>query len=300
MATQEAEEATISLDAGPRSESFTSTLESRFMYPDNIDMHDELPLGSKLSIVVPVFNEGLAIRRNLGLLLDEVSAYFQQFEIIVVSDGSTDQTNLSLMSFGHPDVRPLLIEKNSGKGNAVRAGFHAASGDFILFIDGGMEIHPKEIRIFIGLMKLYECDIVVGSKRHPQSRVAYPWYRRFLSFCFQKLVRVLFDIDVTDTQVGIKLFRREVIQAVLPQLRIDRYGFDLELLCLAKKHGFGKILEAPIEMNYFLKNKKNTVREILHVLRVGSSLTLDTLKLYFRIRAIKSQEKDDNSFRQAI
>lgn len=257
-------------------------------------------MGAKLSIVVPVFNEGPAIRRNLGLLLDEVSKYFKEFEVIVVSDGSTDQTNLNLISFGHPDVRPLILDKNSGKGNAVRAGFQAASGDMVLFIDGGMEIHPKEIRIFIGLMNLYECDIVVGSKRHPQSKVAYPWYRRILSFCFQKFVRALFEIDVTDTQVGIKLFRREVVEAVLPHLRIDRYGFDLEILCLAKRYGFEKILEAPIEMNYFLQNKKSTFREILHVLRVGASLILDTLKLYHRVRALKVQDTSKESFRQAI
>src|ERR1035437_8903719 len=150
---------------------------------------------SKLSIIVPVFNEANRLAKNLDLLLKEVEAYFPSFEIIVVDDGSTDGTNNKLVSLSHPELKPILVGKNSGKGNAVRAGFQKATGDYILFIDGGMEIHPREIRIFVGLMSLYECDIVIGSKRHPQSKVKYPWYRKFLSWTFQLLVRALFHID---------------------------------------------------------------------------------------------------------
>ena len=245
--------------------------------------------GSKLSIIVPIFNEATQIRRNLDLLLEQVAEYFPRFEVIAVSDGSTDGTNLKLLSFRHPDIKPLILASNSGKGGAVRAGFQAASGDYVLFIDGGMEIHPKEIRIFMGLMDLYECDIVIGSKRHPQSKVHYPWYRKFLSSLFQRLVRALFQVDVTDTQVGIKLFRREVIDAILPQLQIDRYGFDLELLSLAKLHGFGYMLEAPIQIDYFEKNQKALWREVFHVLRISFSLLQDTLRLYQRLQKLKSQ-----------
>lgn len=245
---------------------------------------------AKLSIIVPVFNEAGDIIQNLDKLLAEVDGYFPAFEIIVVSDGSTDGTDTQLYSFRHPDLKPIVIEKNSGKGNAVRAGFQQAKGDYVLFIDGGMEIHPREIRIFVGLMALYDVDIVIGSKRHPQSSVAYPWYRRFLSWMFQLLVRQLFDIDVTDTQVGIKLFRREAIEAIMPYLEIDRYGFDLELLSLAKRLGYGRMLEAPIRLDYFGGSDRPVVRDLLHVLRVGLSLLGDTWKLYRRLRKISKVE----------
>ena len=244
---------------------------------------------SKLSVIVPVFNESANIAENLDLLINEIEEFFPNFEIIVVSDGSNDGTNLKLFSFRHPTVKPMLIEKNTGKGNTVRAGFQAATGDYILFIDGGMEIHPKEIRIFAGLIALYEADMVIGSKRHPQSRVEYPWYRRSLSWLFQILVRGLFHIDVTDTQVGIKLFRREVITAILPHLEINRYGFDLEILSLAQIYGFTNILEAPIRMDYFSKNRRFVGTELIHVARVGFSLLFDTLKLYFKIRRLRSE-----------
>lgn len=259
---------------------------------DNIDMKNRAKdlKNSKLSIVVPVFNEARDLTKNLDALLEEVEGYFPTFEIIVVSDGSTDETNLKLVSFRHPDVKPIISSKNGGKGNAVRKGFELAKGDYILFIDGGMEIHPKEIRVFMGLMDLYDADIVIGSKRHPQSKVYYPWFRKLLSWFFQIFVRKLFDIDVTDTQVGIKLFRRPVIDAIFSHLEIDRYGFDLELLSLAKMYGFDKVLEAPIRMDYFLKNRRFIGRELLHVLHVGFSLVRDTLQLHRRLQKLKKEQ----------
>ncbi len=139
----------------------------------------------------------------------------------------------------------------------------------------------------MGLMYLYEADIVIGSKRHPQSNVQYPLHRRVLSWFFQRLVHFLFQVDVTDTQVGIKLFRKEVVDAILPNLEINRYGFDLEMLSLAKLKGYSKVLEAPIRMDYFGKNDRMLIRELFHVARVSFSLLKDTLQLYLRLRHLR-------------
>jgi glycosyltransferase involved in cell wall biosynthesis len=248
---------------------------------------------SFLSIIVPVFNEEHKIIDNLDLLIGEIEEYFTKFEILVVSDGSTDETNLRVFSFRHPDVKLIVVEKNKGKGHAVRTGFSRAKGDFILFIDGGMELHPREIKIFVGLMSLYEADIVIGSKRHPQSDVEYPWYRKFLSYIYQVLVRFLFSVDVTDTQVGIKLFRREVIDAILPNLRIDRYGFDLEILSLAKIYGYGKMLEAPVRLDYFGQGKRFLLKDLAHVFRIGLNLLGDTWNLYRRLSRIRKQGENN-------
>jgi glycosyltransferase involved in cell wall biosynthesis len=244
-----------------------------------------------LSVVVPVFNEVKHITRNLERLINEIQRESEHFEIIVVSDGSTDGTVQQLKDLQHPHCQVIVLERNQGKGAAIRAGFQRARGELLLFIDGGMEIHPKEIHVFMGLMELYNADVVLGSKRHPQSLIFYPWYRSVLSFVFQKLVHFLFDVDVTDTQVGLKLFRRQVIDDILPHLEVNRYGFDLEMLSLAKMHGHGRMLEAPIQMEYFDTNQRPLLRELIHVVRVGLSLLQETLRLHRRLKAIKVKAK---------
>lgn len=241
---------------------------------------------SYITVVVPVFNEVDKIIENLDLLIEEIESQFKEFEVIAVSDGSTDGTNFKLANFKDPNLRFKIISQNSGKGKAVREGFKEARGDFVFFIDGGMELHPKELRIFLGLMSLYDADIVIGSKRHPQSQVYYPWYRRFLSYCFQQMVKVLFRIDVSDSQVGLKLFKRQVLLDILPYLEINRYGFDLEILSLARLMGHKNILEAPIRLDYFVKSRP-AIPDMLHVLKLGFSLLADTLQLYFKLRRIR-------------
>lgn len=252
-------------------------------------MQVSAPRGQSVTVIVPVFNEVRHIVENLDLLISEIEDHFESFEILIVSDGSNDGTNFRLFQFKYPGVRLILKPENQGKGAAVRRGFSEAQGDFIFFIDGGMELHPKQLKVFMERMRLAQADIVIGSKRHPQSKVFYPWYRRVLSWCYQRLVHILFRIDLTDTQVGMKLFRREVIRAILPDLRNDRYGFDLELLSLAQLRGYGRILEAPIELNYFEKNRRFILAELAHVFRVGLSLVLETLELHRRLRRLRSR-----------
>jgi dolichol-phosphate mannosyltransferase len=244
-----------------------------------------------LSVIVPVYNEGERIVSNLDLLLSEVEPHFKRFEVLVISDGSTDSTNSRLKSLADPRIKVTTLESNRGKGFAVRRGFQEAKGDYVLFIDGGMELHPKEIRIFIGLMDLYEADVVIGSKRHPQSNVDYPRIRRLLSSIYQEVIFRLFRLDVTDTQVGLKLFRGEVIRKVLPHLEVDRYGFDLELLALARHFGFKKMLEAPITLDYFSRNTRGKIEELVHVFRVGLLVLSDTWRVVKKVKHLDQAGK---------
>lgn len=243
-----------------------------------------------ISVIVPVYNEGSKFEENLKLLVDEIRGYFFEFEILVINDGSSDDTNTKNIASIMNHVRLINLPKNQGKGAAVRRGFSEAVGDFILFIDGGMEIHPEEIKIFLGLMYLYQADIVIGSKRHPQSRVKYPIYRRFLSFIFQSIVRFLFHINVTDTQVGIKMFRKDVIKAVLPYLKTNSYGFDIEILGLCSHFGYRSILEAPVRLDYFLKNNRSIILDLFHTAKIGLALFKDTLSLWLRLKNLSSKK----------
>src|SRR5205085_11811858 len=118
---------------------------------------------------------------------------------------------------------------NIGKGFALSFGVAQSTGPLVTFIDADMELDPANIKSFLDLMQSTDCDAVIGSKRHPDSKVAYPRFRRLQSWVYQMVVRLLFDLDVRDTQTGLKLFRREVLEQAVPLLAIKRFAFDLEL-----------------------------------------------------------------------
>jgi hypothetical protein len=142
-----------------------------------------------------------------------------------------------------------------------------------------MELDPANIRGFIEMMKASDCDAVIGSKRHPDSKVVYPNSRRFQSAIYQALVRLLFGLNVRDTQTGLKLFRRQVLHEVMPLLAIKRFAFDLELLVVARQLGYTKIVEAPIRLDYKFESTVN----------LGSAWRVlwDTAAIFYRLRILR-------------
>jgi glycosyltransferase involved in cell wall biosynthesis len=137
-----------------------------------------------------------------------------------------------------------------GKGFALRYGVARSHGQIVTFIDGDGDIDPAQIALYLRIMRTSDADIVVGSKRHPDSAVVYPPLRRLYSATYQALLRLLFHLEVRDTQVGLKLFRREVLAAVLPRIVVKRYAFDLELLVVAHHLGFTRVIEAPVRIGH--------------------------------------------------
>jgi dolichol-phosphate mannosyltransferase len=172
-------------------------------------------------------------------------------EVIVVSDGSTDGTAERARAVGDPRVRVLSYERNQGKGVAVTCGLAYARGRLVGWLDSDLDIDPDVIVQAAGRFdRRPEVDAVIGSKRHPASVVDYPSIRRVYSWGFQLLVRMLFRVNVRDTQVGAKLFRREMLDTVVPLLLIKRYAYDLELLAVGAEFGFDRIEEMPVQLNY--------------------------------------------------
>jgi glycosyltransferase involved in cell wall biosynthesis len=143
---------------------------------------------------------------------------------------------------------------NLGKGHAVRFGMSKAGGDIISFLDAGMDISPKGIMMLLAHMNWYDADIIVGSKKHPVSRVNYPMLRRILSWGYHLGVKLLFGLPLSDTQSGIKIFKREVVEKILPRLLVKSYAMDIEMLSVAKYLGFDRIYEAPIEVSFDKKS----------------------------------------------
>ena len=147
-----------------------------------------------------------------------------------------------------------------------------------------MEIHPSQIGRFIEEMKESHADVVIGSKRHPESKVDYPTKRKFLSWGYHLVIRAMFDLDLTDTQPGFKLFKKEVLDKEMNKVVAEAYAFDLDLLANASMDGY-KIVEAPIELKF---SRKFGGRIGFKTVR---SIFIETLGIYYRLRVEKRQNK---------
>lgn len=237
--------------------------------------------GGLLSVVMPAFNIGSAavaanIRRVAQVLRGNV-----RFEIVVVDDGSSDETRAGIQSVVSevPELRPVLLAINSGKGAALKHGFNASKGTHILFLDADLDLPPEQVTTFIEIMRRQNADIVIGSKRHPDSQLVYPWHRRLASAIYFAMVKVLFGLPIRDTQTGMKLFRREVLEWVFPRLLVKRFAFDLELLAVAHDKGFS-IAEAPVRIEF--GGKFGCVR-----VTAVKQIIMDTLAVFYRIRLLR-------------
>ncbi len=203
-----------------------------------------------LTLIVPTYNGAPYIAGNLRHITRTLEAIGAPFEVLVVSDGSTDGTVAAAEASEDPRVRVLRYEQNRGKGYAICFGVPQARGRLVGWLDADLDIDPQAIVDAVQHMKTAPLDAVIGSKRHPHSRVDYPLTRRFFSWGFQVLVRLLFRVNVRDTQVGAKVFRREMLESVAPLLLIKQYAFDLEMLAVGAEFGFDRIEEIPIRLGY--------------------------------------------------
>ena len=140
------------------------------------------------------------------------------FEIIAVSDGSTDGSGNRIADLVGDTLCIESLPCNSGKGNALHVGLAAGRGRYIGFIDADGDLDPQLLSPFLALARVYQPDIILGSKRHPMSEVDYTPIRRMYSVTYQILTTLLFRLTVRDTQTGLKLVRREVLAAALPRM----------------------------------------------------------------------------------
>ena len=204
----------------------------------------------ELSVIVPAYREGRRIHGNLTRLVGELDKLGVPYEVIVVSDGNTDDTASEAKRMESPAVKVFHYPMNVGKGFALSLGVAQSSGPLVTFIDADMELDPANIGAFIEMMTNSACDAVIGSKRHPGSRVSYPAFRRLQSLMYQLLVRVLFNLSVRDTQTGLKLFRRRVLEEAVPLLKpgghlILEIGTDQEQPVRSLIAAQGSLLLAP-------------------------------------------------------
>jgi glycosyltransferase involved in cell wall biosynthesis len=218
------------------------------------------------------------IEENLRTVLAQVEEIGRPFEVIVVCDGDHDLASQAALLVAHvdPRVRVFQYPQNQGKGFALSFGVAQARGRLIGWLDADLDIHPRAIVMAVRAFDAGEIDAAIGCKRHDDSTVDYPPIRRFYSWGFQLLVRLLFRLDVRDTQVGAKVFRREMLTTVTPLLLVKRYAFDLEVLAVGAEFGFDRIAEVPVCLAYRFTGTGISWRAVRNML-------IDTLAIGYRI-----------------
>jgi glycosyltransferase involved in cell wall biosynthesis len=240
-------------------------------------------LGPKgcLSIIMPAYTLENEIEHNIELVHSLLNNHIP-FEILPVDDGSRDGTANAIKRAAekHPDdIHPVFVKINTGKGNALKRGFEASHGSHILLLDGDLDLSPQRISTFFDIMDNKKASIVIGSKRHPQSTIDYPWHRRLSSAIYYSIVYILVGLPVSDTQTGMKLFRREALQWSFARMLVKAFAFDLEVLSIAHSKGY-TVAEAPILMQFGQKIGCLSWKNIKQVM-------IDTLAIFYRTRILK-------------
>lgn len=234
-----------------------------------------------LSVVVPAYNEEAVIYDNLLSICEAVFLFCPRYEIIVVNDGSTDNTYSEIMRARRENSKIKLVtyHVNRGKGGAIKEGIAHANGEYIAFLDADLDLAADHLESFLRTMLEQNADIVIGSKLHKESKLNYPLSRKIMSYGYYMLLRILFHLDIKDTQTGVKLFRAEIIQPIAAELETSGYAFDIEILARANQYGF-EIIEMPVHLNYTRGMENGTVR-----IRFWDIIDMffDTLRIYLKI-----------------
>lgn len=211
-----------------------------------------------LSVVIPAYNEANRIMVTLNEIVQFLGRMEEESELIIVNDGSTDSTEKVIRNFMHAldDMSRFKIQViylkhavNQGKGAALKFGLMEAQGHFVLFMDADNSTRIQELnKLFPHIHTQY--DIAIGSRNIPQSHIItrQTIFRQTMRKIFNVFVQMFAVKGIIDTQCGFKLFKRNVLTAVVPECRISGFAFDVELLFVAKQKKF-KIIEIPITWN---------------------------------------------------
>ncbi len=232
-----------------------------------------------LSIVIPAFDEALRLPTSLGRVfawLDEVNA---SAEVIVVDDGSADDTVAVArgLAQSEPRLKVVTLGRNRGKGAAVRLGVETATLDWVLFSDADLSTPIEEL---LRLAQAVDAghDIAIGSRDVADSQIErhQPWYREAMGRTFNRIVQALAMPGIHDTQCGFKLFSREAAKRSFARMTIEGFAFDVEVLYVARRLGY-RIAEVGVR---WINDERTTVDPI----RDSAHMLLDVARIRYRQR----------------
>jgi glycosyltransferase involved in cell wall biosynthesis len=216
----------------------------------------------KVSIVVPAFNEASRIGESVQKIESFLAKLPFQTEVLVVDDGSVDQTAAIVDGLKFPGLRVIRNEVNHGKGFAVQMGVLAATGEYVLFSDADLSAPIEELDKLLSAAESRHADVVIGSRAVDRSliEIHQSRTRELGGILFNLMVKILLGLNLQDTQCGFKLFKREKIRPVFEKLTISGFGFDPELLFLASRAGL-TIVEVPVRWSHAEGSKIRFLRD---------------------------------------
>ena len=234
----------------------------------------------QLTIVVPAYNEAARLGLSLAKTLEYLNQNFESSELIVVDDGSTDDTagvaEKAMAESGAVSTRVIRYEPNRGKGYAVRVGLLAAQADVVLFTDADLSTPITETPKLVDPIRSGEFDVTFGSRALDRSLIGVhqPWRREQGGRLFNLIVRAATGLPFWDTQCGFKAFRMSVCRPLIESVQIERFGFDVELIYVAHLAGL-RLSEIPVRWNNDAASKVSVVRDsfrmVDEVLRIRSA-----------------------------
>ena len=237
---------------------------------------------SDISIVVPAFDEDARLGRSVERLLVFVSEQRIAAELIVVDDGSADRTAQVAREAAraHPEIKVKIIryDENRGKGFAVRTGLLNSAADIAIFSDADLSTPIEELPKLIDPIRSGQYDVTFGSRAIDRSLIGdrQPWRREQGGRVINFVIRKMTGLDFADTQCGFKAFNMVKFRPLLDLMTIDRFGFDVEFLFVAKYHGL-KLAEIPVRWNDVAGSKVSVVR--------------DTRRMFSELKQIRSNAK---------
>ena len=219
---------------------------------------------------MPAYNEAECIVKSIAAVRNRFEEISDDWEIIVVDDGSTDGTREIAHQLANERIKVVGYESNRGKGRAIKEGFRYVTGQFSFLSDSDSEVRAEQLGEYVRALEA--SDIAIGSKRHPRSVVKTPIIRRFLSLGFNVLERILTGVRASDTQAGLKAARSSALYVIFPLLSVKKYAFDAELLAVASLLNL-KIRELPIQVELqALFGPRNVFRMLIDLLGIAYRL----------------------------